>query len=95
MADTIRLNLKGVISPLDLLKCKALLNTMETGDTLEVILRDQEVAEHLATIIRRSGDELCHLKKGQKETCLFIRRGTGKKTEEERTWSWTDDNFSR
>ena len=79
MAEHARLNLKGVISPLDLLKCKATLAAMETGEILEVILGDREVADRLVTIIRRSGDELCNLEKGQEEICLHIRKGTGQK----------------
>lgn len=71
------LNLKGVISPLDLLKCKAMLNIMKKGQMLEVILADQEVADHLATIIRRSGDELYEVKKRQKDICLYIKKRTG------------------
>jgi TusA-related sulfurtransferase len=79
MADKRRLDLKGVTSPLDLLKCKACLATMQTGEILEVILGDGEVAEHLSTIIRRSGDELCHMKKTQSTICVLIRKGTGQK----------------
>lgn len=75
MAGKRRLNLRGVISPLDLLKCKALLNTMAEGELLEVILGDQDVADHLAAIVRRSGDELFSLEKRQKEICLCIRKG--------------------
>ena len=79
MAPKIILNLKGVISPLDLLKCKALLNTLEKGDLLEVILADRDVADCLTTIVRRSGDELCYLEKREEDICLCIRKGTGKK----------------
>lgn len=79
MTQKIILNLKGVISPLDLLKCKAQLSRMEKGQFLEVILGDRDVADHLSTIIRRSGDELYHLKKRHKDICLCIRKGTGKK----------------
>ncbi len=80
MAKKIRLNLKGIISPLDLLKCKARLTAMEKGDLLEVLLRDREAADRLATLIRRSGDELCNVTQGQDEICLCIRKGTGAKS---------------
>jgi len=80
MVKKIKLDLKGVISPLDLLKSKARLSTMKPGQILEVILGDREVAEQLATIIRRSGDELINIKEGQNQICLCIRKGTGEKT---------------
>lgn len=79
MATKTVLDLKGVISPLDLLKCKSLLNTMKYGEVLEVILADKEVADHLSTIVRKSKDELYSLKKKQNDFCICIRKGTGQK----------------
>lgn len=45
MAATIKLDLRGVISPLDLLKCKSCLTSMEEGDLLDLILGDEDVAK--------------------------------------------------
>lgn len=72
------LDLKGVISPLDLLKSKSSLASMEKGDILEVILADEDVAEDLITIIKRSSDEILYHRKGKDGIFISIRRGTGR-----------------
>ena len=69
------LNLVGVISPLDLLKCKQTLNAMKKGEVLKVILADPEVARSLITIVDRSRDELFFQEKRQNHICLGIKKG--------------------
>ncbi|WDP92559.1 MAG: sulfurtransferase TusA family protein [Desulfobacter sp.] len=76
MAADILLDLRGVTSPLDLLKCKSSLNTMKKGDVLEVLIEDQEVVQNLTTIIDRSDDQLIYKKVRSDSTCLGIRKGS-------------------
>lgn len=75
MASKIVLDLKGVISPLNLLKCKSCLKSMEKGDILEVILTDVDVVQDLILIIKRSRDEVIYKKKKTDSICLGIKRG--------------------
>ncbi len=77
MAAKLVLDLRGIVSPLDLFKCKSRLSAMAKGERLEVILKDEEVAKTLATIILRSEDELLYHRKQPDCICLGIRKGTG------------------
>lgn len=72
------LDLKGVISPLDLLKSKSSLASMSKGEILEIILADEDSAKDLITIVRRSDDELLYHRKEKCGICIGIRRGTGR-----------------
>ncbi|MCK4767391.1 MAG: sulfurtransferase TusA family protein [Desulfobacula sp.] len=76
MASTIVLDLKGVISPLNLFKCKSRLKSMEKGDVLEVMLADVDVVQDLIMIIRRSRDEVVYKKKMAGCICLGIKKGS-------------------
>lgn len=58
-----RIDLRGVISPLDLLRCKNSLKSMEEGDLLDVILADLDVVEDLEIIVNRSNDEIVYKKR--------------------------------
>jgi TusA-related sulfurtransferase len=75
MASKIILDLKGVISPLNLLKCKSCLKSMENGDILEVMLADIDVVRDLIMIVKRSQDEVVYKKKMVDCICLGIKRG--------------------
>jgi TusA-related sulfurtransferase len=69
------LNLIGIISPLDLLKCKRLLNKMQPGEQLEVVIADKKVAENLITVIKRSTDKLAYKKKHHHQYYIGIIKG--------------------
>ncbi len=75
MVSTIELDLRGVISPLNLLKCKSRLTSMKTGDILEVLLVDMDVVTDLIMIVKRSDDEIAFQKKRADCICLGIRKG--------------------
>jgi TusA-related sulfurtransferase len=75
MASKIVLDLKGVISPLNLLKCKSCLKSMEKGAVLEVIFADVDVVQDLLLIIKRSRDEVIYQKEKTDYICLGIKRG--------------------
>ncbi len=75
MASKIFLDLKGVISPLNLLKCKCCLKSMNKGGILEVMLADMDAVKDLITIINRSRDDLIYKKKGADCICLGIKKG--------------------
>ena len=83
MAATIKLDLRGVISPLDLLKCKSRLNAMQEGDLLDLILGDEDVAKDLITIVQRSGDQILYRRKKRNHICLGIQKGKRPGSEEE------------
>ena len=71
------LDLRGVISPLNLLKCKSCLKSMDKGDVLEVLLTDIDVVQDLRVIVQRSKDEVVYTKKGPDCVCLGIKKGSG------------------
>jgi TusA-related sulfurtransferase len=75
MTSKIVLDLRGVISPLNLLKCKSRLKAMEKGDILEVILADMDVVQDLIMIIKRSRDDVVYKKKKADCICLGIKKG--------------------
>ncbi len=78
MVSKSALDLKGVISPLDLLKCKTCLKSMKAGDVLEVLLADKDVVRALVTIIHRSNDQLLYEKQTSNGILLGIKRGKPK-----------------
>ena len=71
----IELDLKGVIAPISLLKCKSILKTMSKGDILTVFINDDEVVKDLTLIIKRSNDSVLMSKKDSDHTCIQIMRG--------------------
>jgi TusA-related sulfurtransferase len=75
MTKKMTLNLKGVVSPMDLLKCNACLTAMDPGDILEVILADEEVVNNLTTILLRSNDEILYRQHTRDSICIGIRKG--------------------
>jgi TusA-related sulfurtransferase len=75
MANKMTLDLKGVVSPMDLLKCNACLTAMAPGEILEVILADAEVVDNLTMILLRSNDEILYREQTRDSTCIRIRKG--------------------
>lgn len=75
MSSKFELDLKGVIAPVSLLKCKSFLKTMSKGDVVKVFINDEEVIKDLILIMKRSNDSVLLLKKKQKHTCIQIRKG--------------------
>jgi len=69
------LDLRGVISPLNLLKCKSCLKAMDKGDIIEVLLTDIDVVQDLKMIVKRSSDEIIYTKKMVDHICLGIKKG--------------------
>ncbi len=76
MTSKIILDLRGVVFPLDLLKCKSRLKFMKKGKILEVIIADMDVVEDLIMIIKRSGDEVLYKKMKTDCICLGIKKGS-------------------
>lgn len=77
MAEKNVLDLRGIVSPLDLLKCKSCLNAMKKGECVEVILDDDDVAKNLTLIIERSNDELLYSRNAHDCICIGIAKGSG------------------
>ncbi|GAB6147219.1 sulfurtransferase TusA family protein [Desulfocicer niacini] len=69
------LDLRGVISPLNLLKCKSCLKSMDQGAVLEVFIADSDVVHNLRTIVNRSNDKIIYTKKRVDYICLGIKKG--------------------
>lgn len=60
---------------MDLLKCNACLQSMDTGDILDVILADADVVKNLTMIIFRSNDEVLYQRLTKEGICIGIRKG--------------------
>ncbi len=79
------LDLRGVISPLNLLKCKSCLTSMKKDEVLEVLLTDTDVVEDLMIIIKRSSDDVVYKKRKADCICLGIKKGKNNKIAENST----------
>ena len=75
MTKSFKLDVRGLVSFLGLLKCKRGLKDMETGEILEVMLSDTDVVSDLRTIVARSMDEIVSEEKKEEGVCLKIRKG--------------------
>ncbi len=75
MANKMTLDLTGVVSPMDLMKCNACLTAMAPGDILEVILADAEVVENLTMIVLRSNDDILYRRQTPDRIFVGIRKG--------------------
>ncbi len=69
------LDLRGIVSPLSLFKYKRLLETMEKGETAEVLIADRDVAKDLGMILQRSSDQLIYKKETADFICLGVKKG--------------------
>jgi TusA-related sulfurtransferase len=70
------LDLRGVISPLNLLKCKSCLKSMDEGAVLDVLLTDIDVIQDLRVIVQRSRDEVVYTRQRVDCVCLGIKKGS-------------------
>lgn len=75
MTSSTTLDLRGVISPLNLLKCKSCLSAMDEGDVLDVLLGDMDVVKDLKMIVHRSWDDVVYTRKRVDCVCLGIKKG--------------------
>lgn len=85
MTTTHQLDLRGVISPLNLLKCKNCLASIKKGEVLEVLLTDTDVVADLMIIIKKSSDNVIYKKRKADCICLGIKKGKNIKTGEKST----------
>ncbi|THB78619.1 MAG: sulfurtransferase TusA family protein [Desulfobacteraceae bacterium] len=79
MTAIIKLDLQGVVFPLNLLKCKWALKEMQVGDVLEVKLMDRDVVTDLLTIVGRSADGVVYQEEKQGAVCIGIKKGAALK----------------
>jgi TusA-related sulfurtransferase len=75
MASKQMLDLRGVISPLNLFKCKSRLSAMAQDEVLEVLLTDSDVVNDLVIILKKSDDDVIYQKKQADCICLGIQKG--------------------
>ncbi len=75
MIPDIKMDLRGIISPLNLLKFKTRLKSMKKGQIVEVILSDNDVADDLVMITGRSRDMVVYRKQRAGVICIGIKKG--------------------
>ncbi len=69
------IDLRGILSPVCLLKCKSMLAKINCGDVLEVLLQDPEVVEELIKIVDRSKDQVVNQQKEEDYYRIYIQKG--------------------
>lgn len=69
------INLLGVFSPVCLMKCKSTLNSMQSGECVDVLIADPDVVGELEKIIRRSEDQVIHREKESDHYRIRILKG--------------------
>jgi TusA-related sulfurtransferase len=75
MLSTAQLDLAGIAWPVCLLKFKQNLLALETGERLEVLVQDPEVADHIVMIVNRSKDRVIDHQIDGKILRLHIQKG--------------------
>lgn len=75
MPSNLKLNLKGIPAPIGLLKCKSVLAEMNSGQVLEISLRDPDIVEQLAKIIERSQDQAVRSNREGDDYIVYIKKG--------------------
>lgn len=75
MDSKIKLDLVGVVSPLCLMKCKSCLQSMTSGEIVEVRIEDPDVVDELVVIIGRSKDLIIDRKREKDCHRIRIRKG--------------------
>lgn len=75
MTSTSQLDLQGIAWPMCLLQFKQNLLSLGTGDTLEVLVQDPEVADQIIMIVGRSEDRLITRQKDGERVRLWIVKG--------------------
>jgi TusA-related sulfurtransferase len=61
MSEKRELDLRGVIFPVCLLKCKSALVNLDSSEALDVLVNDPEVVQDLIKIIKRSQARMVNL----------------------------------
>ncbi len=74
MTTQSELNLIGVFVPICLMKCKSALNSLQSGETLDVLIADPDVVDELIKIIERSGDQVISRRKESNHYRLRIQK---------------------
>jgi TusA-related sulfurtransferase len=75
MPSTAQLDLTGISWPVCLLKFKQNLLALGTGDQLEVLVQDPDVADHILLIVNRSEDRLIDRQTDGERFRLWIQKG--------------------
>ena len=72
--DVVRLDLRGVPCPLNLVKAKLALEKVRVGDILEIDLDGGEPIQNLPVSLGRQGQEILETREHEGHFCLTIRR---------------------
>jgi TusA-related sulfurtransferase len=75
MLSTSQLDLTGISWPVCLLKFKQNLLALRTGQRLEVLVQDPDVADHIVLIVDRSEDRVLDRQIDGKRFRLCIQKG--------------------
>lgn len=70
------LDLRGVMCPINFVKTKLKLDTMETGEVLELVLDSGEPIQNVPKSIKEEGHKILEVKKEEGFFKLKIRKGS-------------------
>ena len=70
-----KIDIRNLDWPLNILKCKQQLNTLERGDRIEILAKDRDVVKSLVALIRQSPGFHVKTEAGGKTIRLTIARG--------------------
>ena len=78
MQTTKKLDLTDTVSFLSLLICQKELSQIGTGDSLEVVMDDPDMADDLIKIIERSNDRVADRSQDGNRIRIYIAKGNSK-----------------
>jgi len=69
-----RLDLQGVLCPLNFVKAKLKLEEMEPGEVLEIIIDDDEAVSNVPRSLKNEGHHILQLQKQEKTYRLVVQK---------------------
>lgn len=70
-----QLNIKGIVSPLNLFQYQSAIGKMTEGECMEIILSDRTVLDALTRIINRSADRMLYTKQQGSDFYIGVKKG--------------------
>ncbi len=68
------IDLKGVVCPLNFVKTKLALETLESGQVLQVVLDEGEPMRNVPRSVKDEGHQIIHTRKEKSHYILLIRK---------------------
>ncbi len=69
-----KLDLRGVICPLNFVKAKLRLEEMQSGEVLEVILDDEEATRNVPRSLKNEGHEILKIEKSDSIFIMLVKK---------------------